>query len=32
MAALSLSLTGRETPEAAAEELLRRLEERTCVI
>jgi thiamine-phosphate diphosphorylase len=32
MAALSLSLTGRETPEAAAEELLRKLEERTCVI
>lgn len=32
MAVLSLSLTGRETPEAAAEELLRKLEERTCVI
>ena len=32
MAGLSLSLTGRETPDAAAEELLRKLEERTCVI
>jgi len=32
MAGLSLALTGRETPEAAAEELLRKLEERTCVI
>ena len=32
MAAFSLSLTGRETPGAAAEELLRKLEERTCVI
>jgi thiamine-phosphate diphosphorylase len=32
MAGLSLSLTGHETPEAAAEELLRKLEERTCVI
>jgi thiamine-phosphate diphosphorylase len=32
MAGLSLPLTGLETPEAAAEELLRKLEERTCVI
>ena len=32
MAGLSLPLTGFETAEAAAEELLRKLEERTCVI
>ena len=32
MAGLSLTLSGRETPGAAAEELLRKLEERTCVI
>ncbi len=32
MAGLSVPLTGGETPEDSAEELLRRLEERTCVI
>ncbi|HWC64605.1 MAG TPA: shikimate kinase, partial [Thermoanaerobaculia bacterium] len=32
MAALSVPLTGGETPEDSAEALLRRLEERTCVI
>jgi len=32
MAGLSVPLTGGETPEHSAEELLRRLEERTCVI
>ncbi len=32
MAGLSLSLTGAETPEVAADELLRKLEERSCVI
>jgi len=32
MAGISLRLTGAESPEAAAEELLRKLEERTCVI
>jgi thiamine-phosphate pyrophosphorylase len=32
MAGLSVPLTGGESPEDSAEELLRRLEERTCVI
>jgi shikimate kinase len=32
MAGLSVPLTGGETPEDSAEVLLRRLEERTCVI
>lgn len=32
MAGISLRLTGAESPEAVAEELLRKLEERTCVI
>jgi len=32
MAGFSVPLTGGETPEDSAEELLRKLEERTCVI
>ena len=32
MAGLSVPLTGGASPEDSAEELLRRLEERTCVI